>query len=177
MPFRTRLLPAFGLLLAFTAPAAAQTIDPTWTHADTAAKQVTFDLIAGHTPLNGSLNFNGFRDGELTFVAPQGWTVTFQFRNNDRGLTHSAEVITDRQPLPIQSVAPAFPGAGTPDLETGLSPETGGQHMTFRAATAGEYLVFCAVPGHGMAGMWVRLRVDAAAKTAAIIATPKPAAH
>jgi uncharacterized cupredoxin-like copper-binding protein len=28
------------------------------------------------------------------------------------------------------------------------------------ANKAGAYMIFCAVPGHGLAGMWIRLKVS-----------------
>jgi len=46
--------------------------------------------------------------------------------------------------------------------------------MRFTAQPAGEYLFFCGVPGHGLAGMWIRLRVSSEAKAPALLTTPKP---
>ena len=60
------------LSLAVPASAQQQRVDPTWLSFDTAAKTVRFQLIAGLTGLNGALNFNGFRDGDLTLVGPSG---------------------------------------------------------------------------------------------------------
>jgi len=67
------------------APATAQqqNVDPTWLSVDTAARTVRFQLIAGFTGLNGALNFNGFRDGQLTLVVPVGWQTEIDFRNHD----------------------------------------------------------------------------------------------
>src|SRR2546422_1114204 len=42
-----------------------------------------FRSIAGLTGLNGALNFNGFRDGQLTLVVPVGWQTEIDFRNHD----------------------------------------------------------------------------------------------
>jgi len=44
--------------------------------------------------------------------------------------------------------------------------------MRFDAQLAGDYLIFCGVPGHGAAGMWIRLRLSATAKTPALLLTP-----
>jgi hypothetical protein len=44
--------------------------------------------------------------------------------------------------------------------------------MRFAAQPAGEYLIFCGVPGHGAAGMWIRLRVSAPAQAPALLRTP-----
>jgi uncharacterized cupredoxin-like copper-binding protein len=32
--------------------------------------------------------------------------------------------------------------------------------VRFAANKAGSYMIFCAVPGHGLAGMWIRLKVS-----------------
>ena len=172
-----RLLPIAALLMVVATAATAQTIDPAWTRADSAGKRVTFDLIAGMAGVNGGLNFNGFTNGALTFVAPVGWQVTFDFINRDPALTHSFEVITPRDPLPIQAVTPSIPGAGSKELLLGVAAGRPAEPVKFTATPAGDYLVYCAVPGHGMAGMWVRLRIDAAARRPAIIPTPAAPSH
>ena len=86
-------------------------------------------------------------------------------------LPHSAEVISPQTPLPVQPVSPAIPRAFTLNLATGLPPQ-GTDVMRFAAQPAGEYLIFCGVPGHGAAGMWIRLRVSATAQTPALLLTP-----
>jgi sulfocyanin len=170
------LIPAacVGLVISVpAAPASAQhrKVDSTWLTFDTAARTVHFQLIAGLTGLNGALNFNGFRDGELTLVVPVGWKTEIAFRNHDGMLPHSAEVIAPKQPLPTQPVSPAISRAFTLNLEKGLPPQ-GTDDMRFTATPAGEYLIFCGVPGHGAAGMWIRLRVSATAKMPALLLTP-----
>lgn len=163
------------LSLALVPPADAQQqqqqVDPTWLTFDTPAKTVHFQLIAGLTGLNGALNFNGFRDGDLTLVVPVGWKVNIAFRNHDGMLSHSAEVIAPQTPVPAQPVDPAIPRAFTIKLASGLPPE-GTDAMHFTAQPAGEYLIFCGVPGHGLGGMWIRLRVSATATTPALLHTP-----
>jgi hypothetical protein len=164
----------FGLIIlapAIPASAQQQEVDPAWLTFDTVAKTVRFQLIAGLTGLNGALNFNGFRDGELTLVVPLGWKTEIAFRNRDGMLPHSAEVIAPQTPLPTQPVGPAIPRAFTLNLGTGVPPE-GTDDMRFAAEPAGEYLIFCGVPGHGVAGMWIRLRVSATAQTPALLRTP-----
>ena len=117
---RVRTLAALAgvvtLLGAASAPA-QQAIDPTWLSFNAAARTARFQLIAGLTGLNGALNFNGFADGGLTFVVPVGWQTEVDFRNHDGMLPHSAEIITPRTPLPVQSVAPAIPRAFTLGLD------------------------------------------------------------
>jgi len=160
--------------LSLAVPASAQqqgVVDPTWLTFDSAAKTVRFELIAGLTGLNGALNFNGFRDGGLTLVVPVGWMTEVAFRNHDGMLPHSAEVIAQQTPLPTQSVDPAIARAFTFQLSAGLRSEAT-DVMRFAAQPAGEYLIFCGVPGHGAAGMWIRLGVSATAKTPALLLTP-----
>ena len=166
---------ALGLLLicllAVPVRAQQQRVDHTWLSFDPAAKTARFQLIAGLTGLNGALNFNGFRDGGLTLVIPVGWTAEIAFKNHDGMLPHSAEVISPQTPLPVQPVSPAIPRAFTLKLAAGLPPQ-GTDVMRFAAQPAGEYLIFCGVPGHGAAGMWIRLRVSATAQTPALLRTP-----
>lgn len=142
--------------------AAPQPINPAWLKVDTAKKAADFQVIAGLTGLNGALNFNGFRDGELTFIVPLNWTVVLHFSNHDGMLPHSAEIIADQKPIPTASVAPIFDRATTTMVQEGL---TSGQSdvVRFLANRSGSFLIFCGVPGHGAAGMWVRLKVDSAA--------------
>ena len=159
------------LSLAVPASAQQQRVDPTWLTFDKTAKTVRFHLIAGLTGLNGALNFNGFRDGKLTLVVPVGWQTEIDFRNHDGMLPHSAEVIAPQMPLPTQPGDPAIPLAFTLKLAQGL-PSEATDVMRFAAEPAGEYLIFCGVPGHGAAGMWIRLRVSATARTPALLLTP-----
>lgn len=157
--------------LAIPVPAQEPRVDPTWLSVDPATKTARFQLIAGLTGLNGALNFNGFRDGELTVVIPVGWTAEIAFKNHDGMLPHSAEVISPQSPLPAQPVSPAIPRAFTLDLAKGLPPE-GTDVMRFTAQPVGEYLIFCGVPGHGASGMWIRLRVSATSQTPGLLLTP-----
>ena len=170
---------ALGLLmicsLAVPARAQQQRVDPTWLTFDAGAKTARFQLIAGLTGLNGALNFNGFRDGGLTLVIPVGWKAEIAFKNHDGMLPHSAEVIAPQSPLPTQPVSPAIPRAFTLNLAAGLPPQ-GTDVIRFAARPAGEYLIFCGVPGHGAAGMWIRLRVSATAPAPTLLITPAAAA-
>src|SRR6184192_3488199 len=160
--------------LSLAVPASAQqqgVVDPTWLRFDPAAKTVRFQLIAGLTGLNGALNFNGFRDGQLTLVVPVGWQTEIDFRNHDGVLPHSAEVIAPQTPPPALPGDPAIPRAFTLKLLQGL-PSEATDDMRFAAQPAGDYLIVCGVPGHGAAGMWIRLRVSGTAKTPELLPTP-----
>src|SRR5438876_4392533 len=152
--------------------AATPVIDPSSLQFDTATQTVSFQLIAGLTGLNGALNFNGFRDGELTLTVPLGSNVVLHFRNHDGMLPHSAEVIPDAHPLPPGPVAPAFARALTVRLEQGLISEQT-DDLRFIADRGGSYLIFCGVPGHGAAGMWIRLEVVGSIRTPSLAATPR----
>jgi hypothetical protein len=173
--FRFALALSLVCSLAVPVGAQQQKVDSTWLSFDPAAKTAKFQLIAGLTGLNGALNFNGFRDGQLTLVIPVGWKAEIAFKNHDGMLPHSAEVVTPQTPLPTQPVSPAIPRAFTLKLAEGLPPQ-GTDVMRFAAQPAGEYLIFCGVPGHGAAGMWMRLRVSATAKTPALLLTPSTGA-
>src|SRR6266704_1514500 len=159
-----------GAAQGSTAP---QPIDPSWLQVDSAKKTADFQLVAGLTGLNGALNFNGFRDGGLALTVPLNWTVVLHFLNHDGMLPLSAEVIPDQKPIPTGPVPPAFDRAATTMLQDGL---TAGQTdvVKFVANKAGSFLVFCGVPGHGAAGMWIRLQVDSAALAPAVTRMPAP---
>ena len=178
----TRCLIALAAVLAACAPNAAtaqseeptpppQAIDPSWLSVDETSRTATFDLIAGLTGVNGALNFNGFKDGGLTLTVPVGWTVVMHFRNHDGMLPHSAEVIDDVHPLPLQPVTPAFPKAFTLRLAEGI-PSEGRDDLRFIADKGGSYLIFCGVAGHGASGMWMRLVVSTSAPQPSLAATP-----
>src|SRR5437773_1713562 len=169
---------ACGAALPVSAVAQAQraveapVVDPSWLQFDTATQAVSFQLIAGLTGLNGALNFNGFRDGDLTLTVPLGSNVVLHFRNHDGMLPHSAEVIPDTHPLPPGPVAPAFARALTVRLDQGLISEQT-DNIRFIADRGGSHLIFCGVPGHGAAGMWIRLEVLGSIRTPSLAATPR----
>jgi len=159
-----------GAVLLGAVGAAAQTakvgkIDPTWLRADAASKTVEFKLVAGLTDNNGGMNFNGFSRGGLVLTVPHAWNVVLHFKNEDPNLPHSVEIIPDGAAIPTGPVPPAFEHAASGQLEQGLS---GGQgsDIRFVAGKDGSFLIFCAVPGHGAAGMWIRLAVSDADKPA-----------
>ena len=146
-------------------------IDSNWLAVDSASKTATFQLTSGLTQLNGGLNFNGFNDGKLTRSVPTGWNVVIRFKNQDPNLTHSAEVVDTAKPMPAGPVEPpAFAHAMSAKLMTGLA---SGDSDTFKfvANKPGSYMNFCGVPGHGLAGMWLRLKVSPAEKRPTLTAT------
>ncbi len=175
MPTRRLLIAA--ALVCDAAGARAQSpsggkIDPTWLRADSVAHSVEFRLVAGLTDRNGGMNFNGFGKGGLVVTVPKGWSVVLHFKNQDQNLPHSAAVIADTNPVPAGPVPPAFEHAATARADQGFSAGQGGD-VRFVAAKAGSFLIFCAVPGHGPAGMWIRLEVSATAVRPALSAAPE----
>jgi len=146
-------------------------IDCNWLTVDTTAKTATFELTAGLTQLNGGLNFNGYNDGKLTLTVPAGWNVVIRFTNHDANLPHSVEVVDTTKPMPAGPVEPpAFPRAMTVRLMQGLASGEA-DSLRFVASKAGSYMIFCAVPGHGLAGMWIRLKVSPMVKQPTLTAT------
>ena len=126
---------------------------------DAASKTVTFDLIGGP---NG-FQFNGHSSGGATLTVPPTINVVINFTNKD-GTPHSAEIISGEGPLPNSGVDAAIPRAYTNQLLQGL-PQEGSDVMRFQAPESGTYRIFCGVPGHGLSGMWIWMKIDPAAKT------------
>jgi uncharacterized cupredoxin-like copper-binding protein len=89
--------------------------------------------------------------------------VVLHFRNNDQILPHSAIVIAAVTPVPVSGAKAAFEHSATRQPEQGLGPDAK-DDVEFVVDRAGSYLIFCAVPGHGAAGMWIRLEVSATAQ-------------
>jgi len=161
-------LSAFALL-ATRLPAQTAAADSSQLTVDTATKTATFQLVAGQTKLNSGLNFNGFNDGKLVLTVPQSWNVVIQFTNKDPNLPHSAEVVDTTKPMPAGPIDPTFARAMTTKLMNGL--ESGGTDtFSFVANKPGSFMIFCAVPGHGLAGMWIRLKVSPTEKRPSLVA-------
>jgi sulfocyanin len=129
---------------------------------DPAAKTVSLKLFAAHGSVNGGMNFNGASNGGSTITVPVGWTVSWNFKNED-AIPHSAIVLANKMPLPAQPQEPAIPRAYTNDVTGGL-PTNGTDQTTFKASPAGEYVIACGVPGHAPSGMWIHFNVSADAK-------------
>ncbi len=161
---------AFTLWLAgvcCTTPGAAQGASSKLVSYIAATKTVTFTLEAGAPGSSGHFNFDGYTNGAATLVVPPGSTVLMNFVNQD-GTPHSAELIPDKDPMPNMGVNPVIPGAYTKDLTQGL-PQGGKDVLRFTAPSSGTYRIFCGVPGHGLSGMWIRLKVDPSAKAPGLV--------
>jgi hypothetical protein len=135
-----------------------------WVSYDAKSNTVTFQLEAGAPGGPGPFNFDAYSNGKATLVVPSGSAVIMNFVNHD-ATPHSAEIIADQDPMPNMGGDPAIPGAYTDDLTQGM-PENGTDVMRFTAPASGSFRIFCGVPGHGLSGMWIRLRVDPTAKAA-----------
>jgi plastocyanin len=127
-----------------------------WLKYDAGSNTVTFDLIAG------PFTFNGFSKGGGTLTLPAKAHVVINFVNKD-GTPHSAEVISGDGPIPNAATDPAIPRAFTNKVLEGL-PQEASDAMRFTVPETGTYRIFCGVPGHGLSGMWIWMKVDPAAK-------------
>ena len=127
-----------------------------WLSYDAATKTVTFELVAG------PFTFNGYRNGGGTLVVPPKANIVMNFINKD-GTPHSAILISGDGPIPNSATDPAIPRAYTNKVLEGL-PQEGTDVMRFPAPDSGTYRIFCGVPGHGLSGMWIWLKVDPTAK-------------
>ncbi|HTW29342.1 MAG TPA: sulfocyanin-like copper-binding protein [Acetobacteraceae bacterium] len=172
---RLRALIALGTLACVAPAGIAQAALPSWIHADPAHRIATIDMVAGWNPNNSALNFNGYYAGDLTIVIPVGWTVKVSFTNHDGMLPHSLLVTKAyaKAKIPPQAGVNqvAISKAYTDDPDSGLAP---GQKdsFDFKATDPGTYWWFCGVPGHGLEGMHVKLRIDPAATGPAAIIAP-----
>lgn len=152
----TRVEPGSGTKPSSDPLAAPAKADDKWLKYDAATNTVTFELIAG------PFNFNGYTSGGATLTVPAKANVVMNFVNKD-GTPHSAIVISGEGPIPNAATDPAIPRAYTNKALEGL-PQEGSDVMRFTVPESGQYRIFCGVPGHGLSGMWIWLKVDPAAK-------------
>jgi hypothetical protein len=144
------LLPGPGPAQTFSAP------PDQWLSYDAGTNTVTFELIAG------PFTFNGYRDGGATLLVPCDAKIVLNFVNKD-GTPHSAIVISGDGPIPNAPSDPAIPRAYTNKALEGL-PQEATDVMSFPVPANGAYRIVCGVPGHGLSGMWIWLKVDPAVK-------------
>jgi hypothetical protein len=146
-----------GGLLPGTTPVKASlaSVDE-WLSYDAATNTVTFELIAG------PFAFNGYRNGGATLLVPSKAKIVMNFVNKD-GTPHSAIVISGEGAIPNAPTDPAIPRAYTNKVLEGL-PQEAKDVMRFPLPESGTYRIVCGVPGHGLSGMWIWLKVDPAVK-------------
>jgi hypothetical protein len=126
---------------------------------DAATNTVTFELIGGPS----GFQFNGYASGGATLTVPAKANVVMNFVNKD-GTPHSAEIISGEGPIPNAAGDPAIPRAYTIKALEGL-PQEASDPMRFTVPASGSFRIFCGVPGHGLSGMWIWMKVDPKAKT------------
>lgn len=159
-----------GIFDPHTAPALGAAAGPSWMAIDAAHTSVSFTVKASDGGANGTLNFNGYGNGQLTVTVPVGWHVHIDFFNTGAGaLPHSLEVIREVAKVPIQGIDPAIPKATTRDLIDGVPPQQK-DAFDFTAQPPGKYLWFCGVPTHGYSGMWTRFVVSASTRLPSVTA-------
>jgi uncharacterized cupredoxin-like copper-binding protein len=132
---------------------------PSWFRVD--GNQVQMDVVAAASQ-GGQWTFNGGSNGNMTITVPEGAQVTINFRNDDASMVHSIGVAEYAATPPAAPAAePAFAGAisGNATSVTDATAAGASETITFTADRAGEYMLLCYVPGHGVAGMWVRFNV------------------
>ena len=163
---------------AATAARAQEPIVPSWIHADAAAKRAVIEVEAGWNANNGTLNFNGYANGEIRIVIPVDWHILAKLHNADLTLAHSM-VITKpfaKGQFPNEAGAQdaAIRRAYTSNPTGGIF--NGSDEFDFTAAekVIGDYYLFCGVTTHGVAGMWVHFAVrrEAESPYIQILTTP-----
>lgn len=168
---RTRTIGLVLLALPLLGGALEHGPDPKWLRWNPATRTTSFELIAGLTgQVKSPFNFNGYTNGELTLTVPESTTVVLNFVNED-GTPHSAIVIDDKDPMPTMAEEPAIPRAYSVKAIEGLG-YFAKDVIRFKAAPAGDYRIFCGVPGHGLSGMWIRLKVAPGTTEPSMAETP-----
>jgi hypothetical protein len=98
---------------------------PSWMVIDTGAKKVQMDVVAGFNPSNSNWSFNGYYEGGMTVVVPEGWRVEITLSNRDGDVPHSLVVMADpgEAELPLQAgrEQAAFARAYSRSPEQGIS--------------------------------------------------------
>ena len=125
---------------------------------DARSRTVSLQLVAGYNGLNGSLNYNGATNGSHGISVPLGWRIHVSVANRDSDLQHSAIVVREVLPPPIEPTNPAFAGAALPQLDEGLHEDETGT-LDFVVDREGRFMIACGVAGHAQAGMWLQLAV------------------
>jgi hypothetical protein len=148
-------------------PSSAPSDTTSWINADVAGKSVMLSLEVTRPSGAGSALINGYRAGQVQVVVPFGWTIKWNWRNQDRTSPHSLVVMTQREKMPLEGGRSAFSNALTRMVTAGLPPGQSDQ-TTFEVDEAGWYWMLCGVPGHAVAGEWIELQVSRDAATPVI---------
>ncbi len=171
---RLGLIPLCAGLVGLTLVARAdEQITPPWMTVEADKQLVRLVFVAAADGSNGTMNFNGYGNGNMTVTVPLGWKVAVEFQNKGLGaLPHSLAVIDEVTPLPVEGGKPAFPRALTRRLVPGMmAGET--DTFDFVANKEGRFLWWCGVAAHGVAGMWDYLVVSPDARAPSVTAKAK----
>ncbi|HWN18080.1 MAG TPA: sulfocyanin-like copper-binding protein [Gemmatimonadales bacterium] len=145
---------------------------PPWIVVDSAARVVTLSLEVTAPPEAPSALINSYRAGEARIVVPLGWTVKWDWRSADSTAPHSLVVMVQREKIPQEGGRASLSNAMTRMVVEGLRSGQNDQ-TTFAADEAGWYWLLCGVPGHGIKGEWLELRVDPEAKLPSVVVRKK----
>lgn len=157
-----------GLVALALSVRADEEVRPSWMTVEADQQRVRLVMVGAADGSNGTMNFNGYGNGDMTVTVPLGWKVAVEFQNKGLGaLPHSLVVINEVSPLPVEGGIPAFPRALTRRLVAGMmAGET--DTLDFVASKEGRFLWFCGVAAHGVAGMWDYLVVSRDAKAPSV---------
>jgi Sulfocyanin (SoxE) domain len=133
--------------------------DTTWVKSDSGTKTVSLSLLVTRPSGSPSALINGYRSGEAQILVPVGWTVKWDWKNQDSASPHSLVVMVQREKLPLEGGRAAFSNAMSRSVTSGLESGQGDQ-TTFEADEAGWYWLMCGVPSHALNGEWLELRVS-----------------
>jgi uncharacterized cupredoxin-like copper-binding protein len=138
---------------------------------------VTFQLTAGLTSDNHTLNFNGYTSGGMVVSVPKNYKVKVVFTNKST-FPHSAVFTLAADKSSSGDHPLAFAGASTTNPVAGTAPSAS-ETFSFKAKKVGTYAIICEVGHHADAGMWDTFKVTNGKQpsiklTAAPSPTPTP---
>ena len=137
---------------------------PEWYGVDHDAQTVTLSITAGSIPDNNYWNFNGYTNGAVSIVVPEGYTVSIELINEDPNMAHSLGISSELSNFATPPApTPVFAGAITENPQSMVDATMPGESetITFVADAAGTYTMVCYIPGHTAIGMWVFFEVTA----------------
>ena len=148
-----------------TPPAKAATADSQRVTYDAATKTVTFALVAGAPgSTTGPFNFNGYTSGGAALTVPGRKQRGDQLRQQGRHAPQRRGHLGDG-PIPNVGGDPAIPRGLHQQGHPRAWPREATDVMRFTVPEpAARIRIFCGVPGHGLSGMWIWMKVDPAAK-------------
>ena len=144
-------------------------VSPDWMKFDAQKQEVNLLLVGAADASLGTMNYNGYGNGDMTIIIPFGWKVKVTFRNKGLGaIPHSLAIVNETIAMPLEGGILAFPRATTVKLVPGL---LAGEEDSFEfvANKEGRFLLFCGVTGHGIQGMWDYLIVSKEAKVPSVL--------